>query len=374
MKILIAGDFCPKDRVAKAIESQSWDRILAPIENYTAKVDYSILNFECPIFANGANPISKKGPNLSCSSNAIEVIKNAGFDCVTLANNHFRDFGDISCIETTRLLYENGIDYLGGGKNIKEAQKVLCKTIDNKTVAFVNFCENEFSIAAEEHAGSAPLNLVDNYYQIQEARQKADYVIVIVHGGHEYFQFPSPRMKKTYHWFVDLGADAVINHHQHCYSGYEQYKGRPIFYGLGNFCFDWNGRRNSPWNEGYFVVLNIEKAIFFEVVPYTQCNESATVDIMSKEQKTNFIKTINEINAIIADDESLSGVVANYYNECVHDCEIAMGNFSENKYIRGLKRKHIISSQVSINKRNILSDFIFCESHRDKVEHWLNKK
>lgn len=43
-------------------------------------------------------------------------------------------------------------------------------------------------------------------------------------------------MQEIYRFFVDIGADAVINHHQHCYSGYEVYKEKPIFYGLGNFC------------------------------------------------------------------------------------------------------------------------------------------
>ena len=42
-------------------------------------------------------------------------------------------------------------------------------------------------------------------------------------------------MKETYRFFVDCGADAVINHHQHCYSGYEYYKDKFICYGLGNF-------------------------------------------------------------------------------------------------------------------------------------------
>ena len=373
MKILIAGDFCPKDRLVDAIAISS-DTILSSIVEYTKKSDYSILNFECPIFADGAMPISKKGPNLSCSAQAIQVIKSAGFDCVTLANNHFRDFGDKSCFETINTLTAEGIDYMGGGMCIKEAQKILYKAISGKTIAFINFCENEFSIASENHAGSAPLNLVDNYHQIEEARQKADYVIVIVHGGHEYFQYPSPRMKKTYRWFIDLGVDAVINHHQHCYSGYEVYKTKPIFYGLGNLCFDWNGRRNSPWNEGFFVILNIEDTVSFEVVPYTQCNNTVVVEIMNRDQKSAFYKNIDEINAIIADDSALSNKVSLYYNECIFDCEIALGNFSENKYIRGLKRKRIISSKVSSIKKNILLDFIFCESHRDKVEYWLNKQ
>ena len=67
------------------------------------------------------------------------------------------------------------------------------------------------------------------------------------------------RMKELYHYFVDAGADVVINHHQHCYSGYEEYKGSPIFYGLGNFLFDNSDFRPQPWNEGYLVELDFSK-------------------------------------------------------------------------------------------------------------------
>jgi poly-gamma-glutamate synthesis protein (capsule biosynthesis protein) len=52
-------------------------------------------------------------------------------------------------------------------------------------------------------------------------------------------------MVETYRFFIEAGADAVVNHHQHCICGYEVYKGKPIFYGLGNFCFDWAKRSTS---------------------------------------------------------------------------------------------------------------------------------
>ena len=51
---------------------------------------------------------------------------------------------------------------------------------------------------------------------VEEAKKKADFVLVIVHGGSEHFQLPTPRMQATYRFFVDAGADAVVNHHQHC--------------------------------------------------------------------------------------------------------------------------------------------------------------
>lgn len=93
-------------------------------------------------------------------------------------------------------------------------------------------------------------------------------------------------MQETYRFFIDTGADAVVNHHQHCYSGYEIYHDKPICYGLGNFCFDEDGRRECFWNEGYLVKLDfVNENIDFELIPYTQCNETASV-ILVQDNKT----------------------------------------------------------------------------------------
>ena len=62
-------------------------------------------------------------------------------------------------------------------------------------------------------------------------------------------------MMETYRFFIEVGADAVVNHHQHCFSGYEIYKNKPIFYGLGNFSFDGIGS-GDRWSSGYIVTLN----------------------------------------------------------------------------------------------------------------------
>ena len=156
-------------------------------------------------------------------------MKYAGFDGVTLANNHLNDYGEKAILTTMLELVENSIDIVGVGKTLNDSQIPLFLDINGKSIAIINICESEFSIASKYHAGAAPLDLIDNQKEIASCRAKVDFVIVIVHGGHEMHQLPSPLMQKTYRWFVDMGADAVINHHQHCFSGYEIYKGSPIF-------------------------------------------------------------------------------------------------------------------------------------------------
>ncbi len=372
MRLIIAGDFCPHDRVTEMVQTGG-GIISSGVSEIIRAADYSIVNFECPVADNNFQPILKKGPNLSCPAEAIQVLANAGFKCVTLANNHFRDYGNQGCKRTIFELSKREIEYMGGGDNLEDAQKVFYKTINDRTLGFVNICESEFSIATSQRAGSAPIDLIENYNQILEARRKADKVIVIVHGGHEHLQLPSPRMKKYYHWYVDIGADVVVNHHQHCYSGYEIYKGKPIFYGIGNFCFDWNGKRNSPWNYGYLVELNIGKEMSFEIYPYLQCNNTPTVESLYGDEYDKVIKDIRQLNKIIIDDTLLQESINKFYLGSMKDSEIMLGNQSENKVIRYLKRHGVISSQMSKTKLVLLQDYIFCESHREKVEFLLNK-
>lgn len=172
----------------------------------------------------------------------------------------------------------------------------------------MNCCEHEFSIATDTTAGANPLNPIQQYYNIQEARTKADYVLVIVHGGHEHYALPSPRMKETYRFFIDAGADAIINHHQHCYSGYEIYHGKPIFYGLGNLLFDHKSERHGPWNEGFMVSLRLDKQTLpqFELYPYTQCNERPSVIPMNEAERKIFAERIDKLNQIISNEDQLN--------------------------------------------------------------------
>ena len=206
--------------------------------------------------------------------------------------------------------------------------------------------------------------------KIQEAKKQADYVIIIVHGGHEHFQLPSPRMKETYRFFVDAGADAVINHHQHCYSGYEIYKKKPIFYGLGNFCFDWDGHRNADWNEGYMVRLNfVDDEINFELIPYIQGNELPGV--IPIKNKTDFLKRIAQLNSIISNDILLK--------QKVDDYNITQGRILINLFLpystrilNALRRRLSLPSYISKIKLFKIRNTIDCESHRDKIIGYLN--
>ena len=374
MNILIAGDFCPQHRVIKLFEEEQYSQVLDGVKPVVEKADYSIVNLECSVTESKMKPIFKQGPSLKCGKEAIRALQYVGVDCVTLANNHFKDYGDKGCLDTIVALSSENIDYVGGGTNISEASKILFKKICGETIAIINSCEHEFSIAEEDKAGSNPLEPITQYYQISQAKQKADYVIMIIHGGVEHFQYPTKRMVQAYRFFIDAGADAVINHHQHCPCGYEVYKGKPIYYGLGNFCFDWDGRRNSMWNFGYMVNLMFtgNHSVESEIIPYRQCDEAASVELLHGNYLESFNQMMVELCEAIKDERVLNTRMKefNQKNDFLYRkmLEPYSGRLANSLYRRGL-----LPSTLSKDRILALIDFVVCESHYERVKEFLDR-
>lgn len=368
MRILVAGDFCDRYRVSEKIAKGDFS-MFDDVRSVISKSDYSIVNFEFPIVLSDGKPIPKCGPNLKGQKASIDAIKYAGFNVCTLANNHILDQGDECCVQTKYMLEGAGIKTVGAGKNLNEASLILYLHKDDETLAIINCCEHEFSIAEESKAGANPLNPINQYYKIQAAKNNADFILVIVHGGHENYQLPSPRMKEVYRFFVDAGADAVVNHHQHCYSGYEVYRGKPIFYGLGNFCFDHIEERDGSWNEGYMVGLNLTKSekTQYELIPYTQCKECVSIQRLHNDNVSQFKRKVIELNNIINDDTMLYNNYKEYQGLIKADYNIVFQPY-RSRLFRGLFNRGVLPSYLPIDLKLRIMNYLTCESHLDNLK------
>lgn len=362
MKILVAGDFVPRHRVTLRIIKNDYgfmDNVKPVIED----ADYAIINFECPVVEGSAKPISKTGPNLKCTIDAMECISRVGFNCITLANNHFRDYGQIGVEDTLSSCKKYGIDHVGGGKDLQESESVLYKTIKGETIAIINVCENEWSVATQNNGGSCGMDVVNVCHWLKEAKSQADYVLLIIHGGIEHYRYPTPEMKKLYHFFAEMGADAIVNHHQHCYSGYEVYQGTPIFYGIGNFCFDTENQTES-WSSGYMVSIDTMNKQF-ELYPYVQAT-SESEDISLIKDKNKFFETLEKMNAVISDDEKL---ITEYDSLIAKSYPLwkSLLNPYQSKFLNRLARFGLIPSFIDEHRRNRLFNLVSCESHRGRL-------
>lgn len=373
MNIIIAGDFCDCGNVSDKIIKGEYPSMFDDVKPLIEKADFSVVNFEFPIVLKEGRPIAKCGPNLKGSKESVYAIKYAGFNICTLANNHILDQGADSCMITKHILEDEGLKTVGVGNTIKEASAPLYVTKEGETLAIVNCCEHEYSIVSERHSGANPINAIQQYYKIKEARKNADYVIVIVHGGHEMYQLPSPRMKELYRFYIDCGADAVVNHHQHCFSGYEIYNKRPIFYGLGNFLFDNIMNADLRWNDGYMVEISLNRdQNSFNIHPYNQSIIPATIKLLDEREYITFENAINKLNAIIADDDELSRCFKEHADN-IKNGLIPIFLPYNNRYLNALCKRGLLPSFLSKNKKLRIVNYLNCESHLDCLREVVGK-
>lgn len=371
ISILITGDLCLVNRVKNYCSEENASKIYGNYLKELKDKDFSITNLECPI-TDSNEPIQKSGPTIKAGSQCSKIVKAGNFDLVTLANNHIMDYGEKGLNETIENCKKEGIDYVGVGKNIEEANKVFYKIIKNKTIAIINIAEHEFSIAEEGKAGASPIDIIDNYKSIKEAQENSDFVFVIVHGGNENYKLPSPRVKKLFHFFADAGASAVIGHHSHVSSGVEIYKGVPLVYSLGNFIFD-DTDLNLNYFKSYFIKIELgeERVKNLNLYPYYQFQNIDGLERMKEPEEKSFLESIKNLSLIIKDDTLLNEEWNKFtsINKNAYLAKLLLLKpgfrflFKSNKTFRNY--------MLNKRKKNLLLNLFQCEAHNESVTNIL---
>ena len=211
------------------------------------KFDIVVANLEGPIVEMDRNRCQSKAYNFQFSSTTPELLKSVGINMVNIANNHTQDCFSIGYESTKQYLRESRIDYVGE----KELEKsYVLGMIDNKKVAFVGI-DQTISPA-----------LGDDFYSlIKKLNLENDYVIVNIHWGTEYELEKTNAQMVIAHNLIDSGVDVIFGHHPHVVEPVEIYKGKAIFYSLGNFVFD-QDFGNTTVGLGAGVEFRDEKSIF----------------------------------------------------------------------------------------------------------------
>jgi len=225
------------------------------VREWVAKGDIRFVNLESA-YSEGKVKVEKKWP-LVTKPERLEWVLAAGFNLVSLANNHIGDAGRDGVADTIALLEKarggeagpgsgsrvegdsrqeagDGGRYLwwaGASVEPDKACDPVYFTPPGKTVkmAFVAYGWHELKFACKDRGRFKE--------KLKEASGKADFVIASAHYGREYRHVPMGKKVKMYRAFVDAGADIVLGHHAHVVQSIEVYKGAPIFYSLGNFSF-----------------------------------------------------------------------------------------------------------------------------------------
>lgn len=240
--IAFAGDTTQSDVFA---EATSWRAMSYPFEDVShifGGADLAFVNLETSVSDKGESE-KKEGYGFRTEPKYLEVYTSAGIDIVSCANNHVRDFGMDALSDTFSNLTSYGLDYIGAGENLSEAEKLVTYEINGITVGFtgLNMINmNPTWYADEEKAG---INCVDfgaseRYLSlINEYDKKCDVLFVSVHWGIEYTNSITEEQEAFAHLLCDNGADIILGHHSHVLQPIERYNNSMIFYSLGNFLF-----------------------------------------------------------------------------------------------------------------------------------------
>ncbi len=200
--------------------------------------DLTIGNLECVISKLGT-PVPKSY-NFRGDARAYDRLLNAGFDLVSVANNHSGDYGKDAFLDEFLTLPKRGLTPLGGGQNRQQAHTPIFKTVRDTTIGFLAYDEiDPFSFAANDTLpGHAWLTEDALRQDVPLARAHADFVIAFVHWGIEYRTAFNAHQRHLAQVAIDAGADLVVGAHPHVIEPYEFYQGKLIVYSLGNFVFD----------------------------------------------------------------------------------------------------------------------------------------
>ena len=234
--------------------------------------DFAVGNLECPLSTHGCRAplkLDDRGRALRneylfrAPPSQAQRLADAGFDALTLANNHTMDFGGEALLETLAQLDAVGIAHTGAGPDRAAAREPVVREVAGQTVALLAYVSawtlpaTDGFAATDELAGTVfvggspegePTQTTREMLRndVRAAGKRADFVVVAFHWGTEGTDAPDPLPRRLARLCIDTGADLVVGHHPHKLHGIEIYRGRPIAYSLGNFAFP------TPWESNHF--------------------------------------------------------------------------------------------------------------------------
>jgi poly-gamma-glutamate synthesis protein (capsule biosynthesis protein) len=239
------GDMMFARTVADGIATDGPDYAFDEAERLL-EADITFGNLECVLSDRGTP--ADKGYTFAGDPSVAEALADAGFDVLSVANNHSMDYGPDAFLDTLDHLEDAGVAYAGGGEDDTAARQPAIVEAGGLRIAFLAygafFEEPSFPIAMQEAAPGQPGIAWGDLDEVTEdvaaASEAADVVVVSMHSGYEY----TPELWQTQialaRTAVDAGAALVLGSGPHVLQGIEYYNDGVIAYSLGNFVFDFD--------------------------------------------------------------------------------------------------------------------------------------
>lgn len=251
--ISFGGDTLFSGKVENKLKQAGYDYPYKHVKDLFLQDDLTVLNLETPV-TEGGTPEEEKTFVFKSSPKALPEMVRAGVEAVNLANNHILDQGVEGLLDTLEHLSEAGVLHVGAGKNSKEAFAPVYVERNGIRIALCGFSR---VIPRKEWAAGKGPGVAATYDStqavktIEEARDQADLVLVVVHWGKERTVELEKHQTELAHAYIDAGADLVIGGHPHVLQGLESYKGKWIAYSTGNFIFT-KSKDPNTWETAVF--------------------------------------------------------------------------------------------------------------------------
>ncbi|OGI58932.1 MAG: hypothetical protein A2809_00130 [Candidatus Muproteobacteria bacterium RIFCSPHIGHO2_01_FULL_61_200] len=273
-RIAAVGDIMLAGTAAPELRKYGYDYPFEQTRDILKQAQIVFGNLEGPLTDGGAAGTVKQYVFRSPPDQVAPALARAGFNIVSLANNHTLDYGPEGLEDTRAALDKAGIRYAGAGRNVTEARQPVYMMADGTSVAFLAYTltfPEEFW-AGPDRPGTAFGHERFVREDVAAAREKADIVVVSFHWGQEGKTERRDYQVQLAHAAIDAGASAVLGHHPHILQGVERYKHGVILYSLGNFAFGSFSNtatrsaialltfRDKQWRELRLVPLNVKNA------------------------------------------------------------------------------------------------------------------
>jgi poly-gamma-glutamate synthesis protein (capsule biosynthesis protein) len=240
--ISVAGDILLDRGVADAIAENGASYPYGAVSELFGRDDLTVANLECPLTAGGDGAMKAARFVFRADPSNADVLKSAGFDVLTLANNHTMDYLSAGLNDTMAALEGAGLRYAGAGDSGDAIEPCFVEINGVRTgiLAYSSLPPEGFmydggsATVAYARAGY----LEDMRAEIAGAAARCDFLLVCFHWGAEYRHDVSQAQLEIARAAADAGASAVVGTHPHVLQGKETYNGVPIWYSIGNFVFD----------------------------------------------------------------------------------------------------------------------------------------
>ena len=252
LSLAFVGDISLGGDTRRHLDEQGSDYWWQDVRDELASCDLRIANFECTLVPT-ERAEALRHIEMAVARPHGASFRNAGFEIVTIANNHVMDCGAEGLDTLRGFLDEAGIAHFGAGPTRAEAEKTLYYEHGGRTIALLGVCDAVYHYADGDSPGIAPLDWSGLKARVREARARADLVIAHVHADLEFTAHPSMGRVRRSRKLAEAGAHLVIEHHPHVFQGIETHKDSLIAYSLGNFVFDWS---HSEYMKNHAAVMD----------------------------------------------------------------------------------------------------------------------